>query len=314
MSDIIQIKHLSFQYKRSKIPALHDIDLNVKQNEIIGLVGPNGAGKSTLISIMEGLLTAYTGHVQVLETNEIKHAPRQAQIQMGALFQSSGYLDNLSVQESLTLFAQMYSTSVTPKQALAHMHAEELLPKKVKNLSGGQKQQFGIALSLINQPKLLFLDEPTTGLDPDARLHLWKVIKQLRGQTTTIICSHYMEEVAYLCDRVCFINEGQVYATDTPSGLIQRSQATTRIEFACENLSQLITGQGASLASNAHRMGENRYFIMTTNPSEFLPTLYKLEEHSHLITDIDVKKPTLNDAYYKITGEVMEDDSNETIH
>lgn len=314
MSDIIRVEHLCFQYQRNTTPALNDISLQIEPNEIFGLVGPNGAGKSTLMSILEGLLTNYTGHVQVLETTEMNSGPRQAQKQMGALFQSSGYLDNLSVQESLMLFSKMYTKALTPEQALAYMHSDELLTRKVKTLSGGQKQQFGIALSLINQPRLLFLDEPTTGLDPDARLHLWKVIKELRGQTTTIITSHYMDEVAYLCDRVCFINAGQIYAVDTPEGLIKRSQAATRIEFSSENLSVLKNQEDvAAIFSQIQPLAGSKYFISTTDPNTVLSTLYKLEDQSQLVTDIDVQKPTLNDAYYRITGETMEGGSDEKI-
>lgn len=303
MTKIIEVKQLKFKYKDSKDLTLENIDLSVSENEILGIVGPNGAGKSTFISILEGLRSEYTGDVQILGFDMKKEASL-AQQEMGALFQSNGYLDNLTVKESLELFSQMYTSTLSPIEALKQMNAQELLPRKVKNLSGGQKQKFGIALSLLNQPKLLFLDEPTTGLDPDARLQLWKIISQLRGKTTTIICSHYLDEVAYLCDRVCFIYDGKVYATDTPEGLIKQSKTPTRIEFDCSDLNAVINEDGDTLSKNTiHPINGERYFISTDRPDSTLSTLYG---HRAIVTNIDIKKPTLNDAYYKITGESME--------
>lgn len=303
MTKAIEVKQLKFKYKDSKDLTLENIDLSVSENEILGIVGPNGAGKSTFISILEGLRSDYTGEVHILGFDMKKEAPL-AQREMGALFQSSGYLDNLTVKESLELFSQMYTSTISLTEALKQMNAQDLLTRKVKNLSGGQKQKFGIALSLLNQPKLLFLDEPTTGLDPDARLHLWKIIKRLRGKTTTIICSHYLDEVAYLCDRVCFIYDGKVYATDTPEGLIKQSNAPTRIEFDCSDLDAVIKEDSNSLTKNTiHHLTGERYFISAAQPDSTLSTLYT---HKALVTNIDIKKPTLNDAYYKITGENME--------
>lgn len=194
----------------------------------------------------------------------MKKDAKSAQKQIGTLFQDSGYFDNLTVKEALSMFAQMYQKALSPKEALAYMDANELLDQKVKNLSGGQKQKFGIALSLINQPKLLFLNEPTTGLDPDARLQLWKTIKKLQGKTTIVICSHYLDEVVYLCDRVCFIYQGNVYATDTPEGLIKKSQAQTKIEFECLDPATLIEkSNGLLKKADLQPNSTGRYVLLT---------------------------------------------------
>ncbi len=302
MTKPIEVNQLNFKYKNNSDLTLENINLSVDENEILGIVGPNGAGKSTLISILEGLQHNYTGDVKILGF-DLKKTPSLAQKQLGGLFQSSGYFDNLTVEESLTLFSQMYHSAISPEIALQHMDAQELLPRRVKTLSGGQRQKFGIALSLINKPKLLFLDEPTTGLDPDARLHLWKTIKQLQGKSTIIICSHYLDEVSYLCDRVCFIYNGKVYATDTPDNLIKKSKAHTRIEFDCSDTTAVINSVATLSKEDLHYLGGKRYCISTNEPSSILSALYTLKK---VVTNIDIKKPTLDDAYYKITGESME--------
>lgn len=298
MHSIIEIEGLSYRYGKETSAALSDINLSVAENEILGLVGPNGAGKSTLITIMEGLLLDYQGSVRILNGKEIRESFREVQSKMGVLFQSNGHFDNLNVRETLLLFSQMYKNPVDVHETLACIDADDLSNKKIKNLSGGQRQRFGIALSLINRPRILFYDEPTTGLDPDARFSLWEMIRSLSGKATVVLCSHYMEEISELCDRVCFISKGRILEIGTPQELVDSSGVPTRITFA---------GAIDEIAANmdgvfVERMNMSQGQILTTHPDEVLRRLYKLQEAGISALSIHIDKPTLDAAYRSITG------------
>ena len=201
-------------------PAVNSIDLSINTGEIFGLLGPNGAGKTTTLEMLEGLSVIDGGDVLV-DSIDVKKNPYQVKKIIGVQLQSNEYFDRLNLSDLLLLFANLYSTSIEPKALLARVNLEEKLFALPDDLSGGQKQRFSIACALVNNPKILFLDEPTTGLDPQAKRNLWNLAKDLNDEGMTIVLTtHNMEEAEYLCDRIAIMDKGSIIALDTPQQLI----------------------------------------------------------------------------------------------
>lgn len=215
---IIYVEDLTKRYGVHE--ALKGISFEVYEGEIFGLLGPNGAGKSTTLEIIETLREKTSGKVMVDGLDIDKDASEIKKI-IGVQLQSSGYYPGLNLVELIRLFAGLYNRKLDPLELLDKVILREKAKAKVKELSGGQKQRFSIATTLINKPKVIFLDEPTTGLDPHARRNLWNLIQEIqKGGTTVILTTHYMEEAETLCDRVAIINAGQIIALASPSMLI----------------------------------------------------------------------------------------------
>lgn len=215
---IIQVKNLVKKY--DDLEAVKGISFDVHKGEIFGLLGPNGAGKTTTLEIMETLREKTSGEVIIdglsidKDQNEIKRI-------IGVQLQAAGFYPNLYLYELIELFAGLYNVKVNPDDMLKLVDLQEKKKSKFKELSGGQKQRFSICTTLINEPKIIFLDEPTTGLDPQARRNLWELIKQIKSKGTTImLTTHYMDEAEVLCDRVGIIDNGQIITIDTPDNLI----------------------------------------------------------------------------------------------
>lgn len=217
-SPIIQVKNLVKKY--DELIAVNGISFDVSKGEIFGLLGPNGAGKTTTLEIMETLREKTSGEITInglsIDTgqNEIKKL-------IGVQLQAAGFYPNLYLYELIELFAGLYNVEVNPDEMLKLVDLQEKKKSKFKELSGGQKQRFSICTTLINEPKIIFLDEPTTGLDPQARRNLWELIKQIKSKGTTImLTTHYMDEAEVLCDRVGIIDKGKIIIIDTPDNLI----------------------------------------------------------------------------------------------
>lgn len=218
MKKIIEVKNLVKNY--GSFNAVKGISFDVYEGEIFGLLGPNGAGKSTTLEIIETLREKTSGEVIVDGFNLDKDANEIKKI-IGVQLQTSGYYPGLNLTELIRLFAGLYNREVDPIELLNTVNLADKAKAKYKELSGGQKQRFSIATTLINNPKIVFLDEPTTGLDPQARRNLWELVKNIRsGGATVIITTHYMEEAEYLCERVAIIDSGKIVAMDTPTKLI----------------------------------------------------------------------------------------------
>lgn len=221
---IIEVKDLVKNY--GSFQAVKGISFDVFEGEIFGLLGPNGAGKSTTLEIIETLREKTSGTVVVDGLNLDKDANEIKKL-IGVQLQTSGYYPGLNLTELIRLFSGLYNREVDPMELLKTVNLEEKAKAKYKELSGGQKQRFSVATTLINEPKIIFLDEPTTGLDPQARRNLWELVKNIRSKgTTVIITTHYMDEAEYLCDRVAIIDSGKIIALDTPSKLIDHLLAT----------------------------------------------------------------------------------------
>ena len=221
---IIQVKQLHKKY--GDFHAVKGISFDVLEGEIFGLLGPNGAGKSTTLEIIETLREKTSGEVWVDGWN-LDKSPNEIKKIIGVQLQTSGYYPSLSLIELIDLFAGLYNEEIDPMVLLDKVNLRDKAKAKYKEMSGGQKQRFSIATTLINQPKIIFLDEPTTGLDPQARRNLWDLIREIRSQgTTIIITTHYMDEAEVLCDRVAIIDSGNIIALNSPDKLIDELVAT----------------------------------------------------------------------------------------
>ncbi|MCA6450393.1 MAG: ABC transporter ATP-binding protein [Chitinophagaceae bacterium] len=215
---IIQVKDLRKKY--GEFEAVKGISFEVQEGEIFGLLGPNGAGKSTTLEIMETLRQKTSGEIRV-DGFDLDKSPNEIKKIIGVQLQTSGYYPSLNLSELIDLFAGLYNEDIDPLELLDKVNLRDKAKAKFKELSGGQKQRFSIATTLINQPRIIFLDEPTTGLDPQARRNLWDLIRNIRNQgTTVIITTHYMDEAEVLCDRVAIIDSGKIIAINTPDRLI----------------------------------------------------------------------------------------------
>lgn len=225
MSDIIiSVKNLVKNY--GNFLAVKGISFDVFEGEIFGLLGPNGAGKSTTLEIIETLRKKTSGEVIVKNIN-LDNDPDEIKKIIGVQLQTSGYYPNLNLLELIAMFNGLYNQDKDPMALLEMVNLKEKAKAKVKELSGGQKQRFSVATTLINDPKIVFLDEPTTGLDPQARRNLWDLIRKIRDKgTTVIITSHYMDEAEVLCERVAIIDAGKIIALDVPDKLIDQLVST----------------------------------------------------------------------------------------
>ncbi|MBW8687688.1 ABC transporter ATP-binding protein [Chitinophaga rhizophila] len=217
---IIQVKDLVKKY--GDFTAVKGISFDVYENEIFGLLGPNGAGKSTTLEIIETLREKTSGTV-IVDGFDLDKDPESIKKLIGVQLQSSGYYPGLNLTELIDLFCGLYNQTADPKELLAAFNLEDKAKAKYKELSGGQKQRFSIATTLINKPKIIFLDEPTTGLDPQARRNLWDLIQEVRSQgTTVVITTHYMDEAEFLCDRCAIVDSGRIIALESPDTLIDQ--------------------------------------------------------------------------------------------
>lgn len=221
---IISVKDLKKNY--GNFSAVKGISFDVMEGEIFGLLGPNGAGKSTTLEIIETLRDKTSGKV-VVDNFDLDTEPDNIKKIIGVQLQTSGFYPGLNLTELIHLFSGLYNQPAKPLELLDLVNLKDKAKSKFKELSGGQKQRFSIATTLINQPKIIFLDEPTTGLDPQARRNLWDLVRDIRNKgTTVIITTHYMDEAEQLCDRVAIMDEGKIIALDTPDKLIDELVAT----------------------------------------------------------------------------------------
>ncbi len=221
---IISVSNLVKRY--GDFTAVKGISFEVETGEIFGLLGPNGAGKTTTLEIIETLRDKTSGTV-IVDGMDLDKSPNDIKLIIGVQLQSAGYYPNLNLRQLIALFAGLYNRDVDTMALLDMVNLRDKANAKYKALSGGQKQRFSIATTLINDPKIIFLDEPTTGLDPQARRNLWDLIRKVRERNTTVVLTtHYMDEAEELCDRVAIVDSGEIIAINTPGGLIDKLIAT----------------------------------------------------------------------------------------
>jgi ABC-2 type transport system ATP-binding protein len=215
---IIVVRDLRKRY--GQLTAVDGVSFEVGEGEVFGILGPNGAGKTTTLEMIEGMRPIDEGSA-VIDGVDVRADPREVKRRIGIQLQSSAFFDELTLTELLDLFGHLYGRKVDPMALLELIELTEKARSQVRTLSGGQKQRFSIASALVNDPRVLFLDEPTTGLDPQARRHMWGVIRRIReAGRTVVLTTHYMEEAEELCDRVAIMDGGKIIALDTPQALV----------------------------------------------------------------------------------------------
>jgi len=298
---IIDIQELSVSY--GAVKAVRNISLQVRSGEIFGIVGPNGAGKTTTLSTIEGLIKPDHGTVRVMGL-DVRERTDDVQRKLGISLQTTAFFDNLKLWELVRLYASMYEVFLSKAQIITMLARFELAEKAdalTSQLSGGQQQRMALVLAVCNDPQIVILDEPTTGLDPQARRAVWEIVRELRGEgRTVLLTTHYMEEAQELCSRIAIIDRGEVIALDTPGGLINSLKAdnliSTSVHFP-EGEVQDIPGV------TSVRWDGGRLLVSSSDAQETTFGLQKLAfEHHQVLTDLTVKQPDLEDVFIALTG------------
>ena len=299
---VIRVDHLRKVYGATV--AVEDISFEIYAGEIFGMVGPNGAGKTTTTECIEGLRRPDGGAIQVFDMNPQKDAYALRE-RIGVQLQTSALQDRLKVWEALDLFASFYAKPVDPKQLLAQMGLAEKRNDKFAKLSGGQKQRLFIALALINDPELVFLDELTTGLDPQARHAMWDMVRGIRERGKTVfLTTHFMEEAERLCDRVAIVDHGKIVALDTPQNLIRQLGAENRLIFSIDGKLDLQKLQ--RLAGVTRVEPENDEFIVTGRGERLVgDVVHEITANGARLRTLRTEQPTLEEVFLKLTGRKM---------
>ncbi len=302
--DVVRVEGLVKRY--GSVTAVDGISFAVHAGEIFGLLGPNGAGKTTTVEILEGLRQADAGSVSVLGL-DVRRGREALKQRIGVQLQTPSLFPRLKVSELLRLFARFYKRSLPPERLLADFGLEESAGKLVKQLSGGQQQRLSVALALINDPELVFLDEPTNGLDPQARINLWNVVRGLQARgVTVVVTTHYLEEAERLCDRVAIIDHGRIVAIGTPRELIRAAFSESAILFRVEG------GDQAAFAALPGVLGahadENDWTLYTADvPATMAGLLRWAEAEGRQVEGLSVRGATLEDVFLKLTGRRFRD-------
>jgi ABC-2 type transport system ATP-binding protein len=300
MEYAIRVEGLVKRYE--EITAVDGVRLEIPRGEVFGLLGPNGAGKTTTVECLLGLREPDNGQVAILGMNHATHS-QAIRSRVGVQLQSTGLLPHLKVREQISLFASLFPSSLPINEVIELVGLDDKARVMTTELSGGQKQRLAVALALINDPELIFLDEPTTGLDPQARRALWEVILDLKQQGKTILLTtHYMEEAEQLCDRVAILDHGKIIELGRPAELIGRYFEATAIEFV--DPGYLFNEGLDSLVGIQQVLRENGYVTLySTNVSHTLTELYNLSSQQAVeLNDMTIRQATLEDVFLKLTG------------
>ena len=314
MHKAVSCRQLYKRYERGKkvVEALCGLNLEVERGECFGLLGPNGAGKTTTVEILEGLLQPTSGEVQVLDECWGAGRDRELRDRLGITLQETKLIEKLSVIETLRLFRSFYTDGIRPEDALALVGLEEKAGAWIRQLSGGQRQRVAVACALVGKPELLFLDEPTTGLDPQARRQLWEVVSDLKREGRTILLTtHYMDEAEKLCDRVAVIDHGQGIALGSPRELISSLAGEHVLEFSLEANGSQKTDPTlfAEIEDVTHAVEESdRYLLTVLEPHRAIPALLELLRREHLeLGSLTTRHLNLEDVFVNLTGRHLRD-------
>lgn len=310
MTPAILCQNLKKTYRgRPPVEAVRGVDLEVQQGECFGVLGPNGAGKTTTIEILEGLLQPTSGRVEILGHAWNSRADEIRQ-RIGVSLQETQLSERISVRETLILFRSFYRRGVDPRIALKLVSLEEKADSWIKKLSGGQKQRLAVACALVGDPELLFLDEPTTGLDPASRRELWDIIRDFRAQGRTILLTtHYMDEAERLCDRVAVVDQGRIIALGPPSELIAALGAEQVVEFTVhEGDTSLDLRALRDILGVAHaEIIAGRYQLRVHQLHLVIPRIIeRLANLNVRMADLTTRSASLEDVFVQLTGRQFE--------
>lgn len=296
----IEISHLVKRY--GPLTAVDDVSFTVERGEIFGLLGPNGAGKTTTVECVEGLRTPDGGEIRVLGL-DARRDFKPIKERIGIQLQTTGLYPKLTVREVIDLFASFYARHLPSERVIEMTGLQERQRAAVKELSGGQKQRLSVALALVNDPDLLFLDEPTTGLDPQARRNLWDVIEDLQKQGKTILMTtHYMEEAEQLCNRVAVMDHGKIIALDEPDALVRQNFQEQAIEFESPRHPSPSALQAVPGVTRV-QIEDNQITTYSSDVPATMSGLLDLARQSALqFGDLTVRRATLEDVFLKLTG------------
>ena len=295
------------------VEAVRGIDLDVKTGECFGLLGPNGAGKTTTMEIVEGLLPATSGDVEVLGLTWKTDTPAIRE-RIGISLQETRLADKLTVREVVTNFRSFYKSGISADEAISLVSLQEKQHSRVDKLSGGQRQRLAVATALVGDPELLFLDEPTTGLDPQSRRQLWDVIRsfQARGRTV-VLTTHYMDEAERLCDRVAVIDAGKVISLGTPKELIAKTGGENVIEFTIESGEIDRIGLGTLPGVTAVRGEGSNVTLAAADPYRTMTALLDWLRAGKLdVAGLTTRHATLEDVFVILTGRHLRDDGDKS--
>jgi ABC-2 type transport system ATP-binding protein len=307
MDTAIRVEGLVKRY--GSFTAVDQVSFTVNRGEIFGILGPNGAGKTTTLEIIEGLQKPTQGEVTVLGLDILKRS-NEVKARIGVQLQSSAYFDYLSLKEILSLLGSFYPKRIPPQTLLEQVGLSDKSTSYVKHLSGGQAQRFTVAASLVNDPELIILDEPTTGLDPQARRNIWALIREIHQRgVTVVLTTHYMEEAEELCDRLAIMDGGRLLALDTPRNLIGRLKAAYTVKLAMDN--PLTEVQMASLNGSVEFVQEldgNSYLLrLKSGPSSLGKVLDEMVRSDINLERLEIAPVTLEDVFLELTGNELRD-------
>jgi ABC-2 type transport system ATP-binding protein len=303
-SPAILVQGLKKSY--GEVHAVKGIDFEIQPGEVFGLLGPNGAGKTTTVEILEGLRPRTGGEVTVLGFDPDGQR-RQLKDRIGVCLQATNLPEKIRVHEAMQVFASFYTRNVDLNKLLQRLQLEEKRNAFYGTLSGGQKQRLALALALVNDPQLIFLDEPTTGLDPQVRAEIHSLLEELKRESRTILMTtHYIEEAERLCDRVAIVDEGRIVALDTPARLQQQSRNASSIVVTCATALPAHRPAWAEATQSAIDSSGRTLTVHSRRPAATLVDLVKwIDQQGLELTDVSLKQPSLEDVFIELTGKSL---------
>lgn len=301
---MITVHNLTKRY--AKQAAVDGVSFEVHKGEVFGLLGPNGAGKTTTVEMLEGLKKITDGDA-TLNGISVKQHPQRVKHIIGVQLQSSAYFDNMNLKELLEFFGSMYNRKINGMELLERVSLTDQWQKQAKELSGGQRQRLSIAVALVNDPLVIFLDEPTTGLDPQARRNLWEVVKELQADGKTIVLTtHYMDEAEMLCDRIAIMDSGKIIALDTPAQLLRSIDHKAMITFRSTQVHEKDLRELPNVL-DAH-VEQDAVDISTTDVANTLQHLFQhAKGKGAIVSDLQVHDTNLEDVFIALTGKQLRD-------
>ncbi len=303
---VIRCRSLVKRY--GQVTAVSGLDLEIRRGECFGLLGPNGAGKTTTVEILEGITPPTGGSVEILGSRWGDGNDRGLRERLGVQLQETRFPERLTVQEIVTLFRSFFRCGPDVEDVVRIVELNEKRNTRVANLSGGQRQRLALACAIVGDPEILFLDEPTTGLDPQGRLRFWELIEAFRRrEVTVLLTTHYMEEAARLCERVAIMDRGKIIALGRPSELVESLGGGQVIELrVSEGFDGAGLGSLPGVSSVSSRNGD--FLVAVPQVAEVLPLLIaEVRRQGHLLVSLSTHQATLEDVFLRLTGRKLRD-------